>query len=323
MKLLIISMCKNEAAMIGQLIDRIPRTYPHINKVDIHVIDDGSTDDTAQIARKHGAHVTSDGAGKGLAFRFREALELALDGDYDLLVNIDGDLQFNPEDIPALVAPITGGEADFVAADRFTDPETGVVRRPQNMPLSKYIGNKMGAYVVSKLSRRTFQDVTCGFRAYNRKAILALNLNSTHTYTQESFQVMALKRLRIVSLPTQVTYYKQRKSRVVTSLPGYILTSGLNILRAYRDFAPLKFFLGLGSIPMLFGLACAAFVGQHWLQTGFFSPYKFVGIIGLYLISLGIFVWGLGIVADMLVRLSNTQERTLELMKRGRIKDKN
>ena len=322
MKLLIISMCKNEAAMIGKLIDRIPRKYPHVHTVDIHIIDDGSTDDTAQVAREHGAQVTSDGAGKGLAFRFREALELALDNDYDLLVNIDGDLQFNPEDIPSLVAPITAGEADFVAADRFTDPETGRVRRPENMPLSKYIGNKMGAYVVSKLSRRIFQDVTCGFRAYNRKAILALNLNSTHTYTQESFQVMALKRLRIISLPTHVTYYKQRKSRVVTSLPRYILTSGLNIIRAYRDFAPLKFFFGLGSVPMVLGLACAAFVGQHWLRTGFFSPYKFIGIIGLYLISLGIFVWGLGIVADMLVRLTNTQERTLELMKRSRRKDR-
>lgn len=319
MELLIVSICKNEAATVGQLIDQIPRKYAGVGKVRICIVDDGSTDATAKIAKKHGADIVlSDGASKGLAFRFREVLDLAIEQDVDMLVNIDGDLQFSPKDIPALVAPIVQGTADFVAADRFTDPTTNIVRRPANMPLGKYLGNKLGAHVLSHLARQKFRDVTCGFRAYNRQAIHALNINSSHTYTQESFQILAIKRLRITCVPTHVTYFTGRKSRVVTHLPKYILISALNIMRAYRDFAPLRFFFGLGLGPVVIGLACGAFVSYHWLRTGSFTPYKFIGFIGLYLFSLGIFLWALGVFADMLVRVIGTQERTFEAVKRHR-----
>jgi glycosyltransferase involved in cell wall biosynthesis len=316
MKLLIISICKNEAATIGKLLDQIPKQDKRVTQVQTVVIDDGSTDNTAAVAKKHGALVYRDGASKGLAFRFREALDIALELDADILVNIDGDLQFSPKDIPKLVRPILEGNADFVAADRFTSDKDGSVRRPKNMPLGKYIGNKLGARVLSKLARQNFRDVTCGFRAYNRNALLALNLNSTHTYTQESFQILAIKRLRIVTLPVHVTYFKGRKSRVVRSIFSYTAISALNIMRAYRDFAPLRFFLMLGAGPMILGtLACLA-AGAHWIATGMITPYKFVGIGGIGLLALGIFWWSLGILADMFVRVNGTQERTYEAVKR-------
>ncbi len=320
MKLFIVSICKNEGESVGQLLDRTPKSYNGVDKVEIHIMDDGSTDETAAIAKKHGAIVHSDGASKGLAFRFREVLDLALDSNTDILVNIDGDLQFMPEDIPTMIKPIVQGTADFVAANRFADPKTGEPVHPVNMPAAKYWGNKLGARIVSKLAKRSFPDVTCGFRAYNQRAILALNLNSTHTYTQESFQVLAMKRLRIVSIPVKVVYFKERKSRVVSSITKYVFTSMLNIVRAYRDFAPLKFFCTIGAFPLIIGTAGCLFAGWHWLQTGNFSPYKFVGIGGLYLFSLGIFLCSLGLLADMFVRLQGTQERTYELVKRGRLK---
>ena len=321
MKLLIVSICKNEAATIAKLVERIPKKYDGIKDVEVCIIDDGSTDETASQAKKAGATVISDGASKGLAFRFREVVDLALYKQADILVNIDGDLQFAPEDIPQMVDPILENRADFVAADRFMDAATGKKRRPENMPLGKYIGNQLGAWVVGRLAGRQFNDVTCGFRAYNRRAVLALNLNSTHTYTQESFQILVAKRLRILTLPTKVVYFKERKSRVVTSLPKYVLTSSLNIMRAYRDFAPLSFFFGLGAVPFSGGLLCVVFSGYHWARTGSISPYKFVGMTGLYLISLAIFFWSLGIVADMLVRVLSTQEKTYEDVKRLRYKD--
>lgn len=319
MKLVIVSICKNEAETVAELIKRIPKKYDGISELDICIVDDGSTDGTAEAAKKAGAtKVYSDGAGKGLAFRFREVIDIALERGADVLVNIDGDLQFRPEDIPQFVAPIVKNEADFVAADRFTDPKTGEQRRPENMPAGKYYGNKVGARVVSNFSRQKFNDVTCGFRAYSYRALTALNLNSTHTYTQESFQIIAAKRMRIRTIPTHVTYYKGRKSRVVKSLVSYIAISSLNILRAYRDFAPLRFFFSVGFIPFVVGMLGILVAGWHWVQTGTISPYKAFGIAGLYLTTLGIFFWSLGLVADMLVRLQGTSEKTYEDVKRLR-----
>lgn len=320
MKLVVISFCKDEAETIQEVIKRVPKKISKINDIDIVIIDDGSKDNTAEVARKAGAEVVSESISKGVAFRFREAIDIALEKNADIMVNIDGDLQFDPEDIPKLVQPILENKADFVAADRFTDPRTGEMRRPKNMPLGKYIGNKLGARVTGKLSGRNFKDVTCGFRAYNREALFALNTHGKHTYTQESFQVLSIKNLRIETMPVAVKYFPGRKSRVVTSVFKYTFVSALNILRAYRDFAPLRFFFAVGLTPFVVGILCVGFLGVHYLSAGQFSPYKFVGLTGLYLISLGFFVWGLGIVADMLVRILGNQEKTQEEIKRLRYK---
>lgn len=315
MKLVVVSICKDEAETIGKLLDLIPKSIDGIRKIEKWVIDDGSTDNTSGIAKEHGALVISDGMTKKLAFRFREVIDLALERGADILVNIDGDLQFNPLDIPKLVAPIVEDNADFVAADRFTNPDTGVAGQPENMPSGKYYGNKVGAWVTGKLSGHKFYDVTCGFRAYNRKALLALNINGTHTYTQETFQVLAMKRMRIVAVPVEVKYYPGRKSRVVTSIPVYVATSAMNILRSYRDFAPLRFFGWMGLIPALVGIPCLLFISFHWLTTGELSPYKFVGFAGVYLVTLSLILWALGLLADMQVRLLNNQEKMYESLK--------
>ncbi len=320
MKLVVISFCKNEAETIGEVVKRIPKKISKIKVIETVVIDDGSQDNTTEAAQKAGAEVVRESVSKGVAFRFREAVDIALEKSADIMVNIDGDLQFSPEDIPKMVQPILDNEADFVAADRFTDPKTGEMRRPKNMPLGKYIGNKLGARVTSKLAKRDFKDVTCGFRAYNREALFALNTHGKHTYTQESFQVLSVKNLRITTTPVVVKYFPGRQSRVVTSVFTYTLVSALNILRAYRDFAPLRFFFVVGIIPFIIGLFCVGFLGVHWLNAGQFSPYKFVGFTGLYLISLSLFIWGLGVVADMLVRILGNQEKTQEEIRRLRFK---
>lgn len=316
MKLIVISICHNEADTIGKLLDRIPSKIAGISSIEKWVIDDGSTDNTAEVATKHGASVVHDGDQKRLAFRFREGIEIALVRGADVMVNIDGDLQFHPEDIPKLVAPIVEDKADFVAADRFSDKTTGKFRRPENMPLGKYLGNRMGAKIVSRLSKHEFHDVTCGFRAYNRKALFALNTDGIHTYTQESFQVLAMKRMRIMAMPVEVRYYPERKSRVVRSIGHYIAVSSVSILRSYRDFAPLRFFGWLGFIPFIIGVGFIAFLLIHYAFAGEFSPYKFTGFVGVYLITLGIIFWALGLVADMLSRMLNNQEKTLERIKR-------
>lgn len=323
MKLLVVSICKDEAETIGQVLDRIPKKITGIDRIEKWVIDDGSVDDTAQIARSHGAHVITDGMQKRLAARFRQVTELALANGADVMVNIDGDLQFMPEEIPQLIQPILDNQADFVAADRFTDPESGRARRPKNMPLAKYWSNKLGARITGTLSKERFADVTCGFRAYNRDALYALNLHGAYTYTQESFQVLAMKQLRITAVPTTIKYYPGRKSRVVKNFSQFLFGSAINILRAYRDYAPLRFFGGLGGFFFLIGLACLAFTGGHWLLTGEITPYKFLGFAGIYLVTMAFIVWTVGIMADMLDRLLGNQEKIIERLKRLEYEEKN
>lgn len=323
MKLVVVSICMNEAKTIGQVLDAIPAKIPGVTEIEKWVISDGSTDDTVEVAKKHGAMTRGDGANKKLAFRFREAVDLALSRGADIMVNIDGDMQFNPADIPLFVKPIVDDTADFVAADRFTNPKTGKVEKPLNMPGGKYYGNKVGAWITGKLSGQAFPDVTCGFRAYNRHALLTLNINGVHTYTQEAFQVMAMKRMRIKAIPVHVTYFPGRKSRVVTSIPGYIATSAINILRAYRDFAPLRFFGWLGGLPFVLGIISFVLLGIHWIRTDELSPYKFLGFVGIYLTTLGLILWVVGLLADMQVRLLNNQEKIYENVKAIKFPEEN
>jgi len=321
MKLLVVSICHNEAATVGELLDRIPVKIQDITQIEKWVIDDGSRDDTVKIATEHGAQVLSDGMQKRLAFRFRQATELALSRGAEVMVNIDGDLQFLPEEIPDLIEPIVENKADFVAADRFTDRETGTIRRPENMPVAKYWSNKLGTAILGRLSGQKFRDVTCGFRAYNREALYALNLHSAYTYTQESFQVLAMKRLRIVAAPVTIKYYPDRQSRVVRNFSQFLFGSALNILRAYRDYAPLKFFGNLGNFFFVIGLGGLVFTLVHWIVTGGFSPYKFIGFGGLYFVSFALLVWVIGLVADMFDRMLGNQERIIERLKRLEYED--
>lgn len=314
MNLVIFSICKDEESTIGDVLDGIPKSIAGIDTIKKLVVDDGSIDKTALVAVKHGASVINDGVQKRLAYRFREAISYCLENNADIVVNIDGDMQFNPADIPKLVLPIVENRADFVAADRFTD-NNGKQRRPKNMPAGKYYGNKLGAWVVSKFSKHHFNDVTCGFRAYSRGALIALNTNGAYTYTQESFQVLAMKRMRIQTVPINVKYFAGRKSRVVTNIFKYIAMSAMSILRSYRDFAPSRFFGWLGFLPFIIGFVAGVIFIAHWLITGSFSPYKFLGFSSMYFISLAIIFWVIGLVADMLSRMLNNQEKILENLK--------
>jgi glycosyltransferase involved in cell wall biosynthesis len=275
------------------------------------VVDDGSTDNTAKIAKEHGAIVFSNAEQKRLAHSFQFAINKALELGADIAVNIDGDLQFKPEEIPNLVKPILEEKADFVAGNRFSQ------ERPKGMSAGKYYGNKLGAYVISRLAQNKFQDVTCGFRAYSREAMLNMNINSRYTYTQESFQLMANKKLNIVQIPVSIKYYEGRESRVVGSIMNFITISGFNILRAFRDFAPIKFFGWLGLLPFILGMMCIIFIGVHWLRTGLFTPYKFVGFAGIYLVTFGLVVALFAVLSDMLGRMLNNQEKILYFEKKN------
>lgn len=315
MKLIILIPSYNEEDSIGHVIAQIPESILGVDEIIPLVVNDGSEDNTEEIARTAGATVVSHSKNKGVGLAFQTGLNHALDLDGDIMVNIDADGQFSPAEIPALIAPILAKEADFVAGDRFSDNE-GNLRKPVNMPGIKYLGNLWMARLISILSGEQYHDVSCGFRAYSREALLWLNLSGKFTYTQESFLDFAFKGLSIQTMPVKVKYFKDRQSKVADNLWAYAIKTLKIIVRAYRDYSPIRFFGWLGLIPFVIGMACGIFMLIHFIITTDFSPYKFVGFTGIYLVSLAILFWIVGLLADMFMRIRANQEKLLYFEKK-------
>jgi len=199
--------------MIASVIKKVPKKILGI-KTEVLVVNDGSKDKTEFKAKQAGAFIINHSINRGLGQTFQTGIEKAIELDADIMVNIDADGQFNPKEISKLIAPIINKEANFVASDRFYNLESNNLVKPHNMPLIKYWGNLLMANLISFLSNQKFNDVSCGFRAYDRKTLLSLNLIGKFTYTQESFLDLATKGLRIKTVPVNVKYFTDRKSRV-------------------------------------------------------------------------------------------------------------
>lgn len=319
MKLVILIPSYNEEETIEKVISKIPKSISGTDEIVTLVIDDGSQDETAQIAKKAGAMVVSHTQNRGVGIAFQTGLTTALEMGADVMVNIDADGQFSPSEIPLLIEPILSGEADFVSGDRFTDKNANLTK-PENMSTIKYWGNLWMAHLINLLSQTDYNDVSCGFRAYSREAMLWLNLSGKFTYTQESFLDFAFKGLRIKTLPVSVKYYKNRQSKVAGNLWSYMIKTMKIIIRAYRDYSPIRFFGWLGAVPFLIGLGCGIFMLVHFIRTTDFSPYKFIGFAGIYLGSLAILLWIVGLLADMFMRIRANQEQLLYYEKKRRYK---
>ncbi len=312
MKLIILIPAYNEEDAIGSVINKIPDDIFGIDEKEIVVINDGSSDNTASNSKGAGAQVFSHQENKGVGIAFRTGIEQSLIRKADLVVTIDGDGQFNPSDISELIKPVIKKEADFVTASRFLKKEF----IPFNMPKIKIWGNKIVSRIVSFLVGKKFYDVTCGFRAYSKEAILNLNLFGDFTYTQETFLDLSFKQLKIKEIPIRVQYFSDRKSRVTKSLLKYIFQVFKIILKTLRDYKPLKFFGSIGIFIFLLGIFADVYIFIYFLKTGFFTPYKFLAFIGGFLNALGVGIFILGLVADMLLRLRKNQEKLLYYQKK-------
>ena len=206
----------NEEQNIRDVITRIPRSIVKDNDVTVSVVDDGSTDSTALVAKASGAeYITRHSANLGIAVAFKTGLDCALALDPDIIVNIDADGQFDPGEIPRLIQPIIERNADVVLGSRFLGRST------RGMPLVKRIGNLIVSNVVGIIIARKISDTQCGFRAMSVFAARKLKVSGLFTYTQEMILDLSFKRMSIVEVPVSVRYFKNRKSRVVKSVPGY------------------------------------------------------------------------------------------------------
>jgi glycosyltransferase involved in cell wall biosynthesis len=302
----------NEAATIQDVIGRIPRTIEGIGEIRVVVVDDGSTDATVALAREAGAEVVRHGRNRGVGAAFQTGVEAALELGADIMVNMDADGQFDPQDIVKLVTPIVADRADFVTASRFVDEALHPV-----MPRSKFLGNQGMSLLISVLSGRKFYDVSCGFRAYSRETLLRLNLHGQFTYTQESFLDLTFKGLSILEVPIQVRGTREHgESRIASNLLRYAVATSKIIFRSFCDYRPILVF---GSIALvLWGVATVLglFLMVHWLQTGTFTPHKWAGFTAGYLGAMGFLVAVSGLVADMLGRMRMNQERILYQMRK-------
>ena len=309
--LLVVIPCLNEGATIRQVVAGVPDEIPGIGTIEVVVLDDGSTDETAMVAREAGAGVVSNPRNLGLGQTFQRAVRLALDTGADILINIDGDGQFDPADIPRLAEPILRGQADMVTASRFVDPSL-----TPEMPRLKKWGNHRVAQIVSAATGERFHDVSCGFRAFSREALLRLNLFGSFTYTQETFLDLAYKQLEILEVPIAVRGTREHgESRIASSLSSYAYRSLKIMFRAAISYKPLRFFAAIASVFLVFGFALLAFLLVHYLDTGAFSPHRWAGFVGGSFGFLGILTLVLGLLGDMLVRIRLNQEEILYLLR--------
>jgi len=311
-KLLVYVPALNEEKHIAEVIGQIPLAIKGISQVDCLVVDDGSTDRTAQAARSAGAQVVSHNRNQGVGMAFQSAVQYAWEHEYDLLVGIDADGQFDPAEIPMLIQPLLDNRADMLVGNRFTRG------RPQYMPAIKFHGNRMIAALVSSISGQKFQDVSCGFRAYNREALLRLNVFEKFTYTHESILSLVYQGLRVIEMPIAIRYYPDRKSRVAGSISNYASKTSKIILRVLLDYRPLRVFGTLGTIFFLIGLAFEIFLFVFYLINGSFTPYKSAGFIGLGFIIFGMLIFLIALIAEMINRLRQSQDRLMIELKRRR-----
>lgn len=308
-KCVVIIPALNEEKTIAMVLDAIPTTlFDNSVVLEKVVVDDGSTDKTSDIAIKHGALVLKHKEPQGVGSAFWDGVVEALRRKADYAVNIDADGQMNPNDIEKLLLPIVNDEADFVTASRFMKREY----YPQ-MPKIKFWGNQQVAKIISSITGKKYYDVACGYRAYNRETLLRLNLTGKFTYTQETFLNLANRRqIRIMEIPILIKGEREHgKSRVASNVLKYAIKSGSIILRAFKDYQPVKFW---GSMSLAFG--GIGFVFEfifllHFFKTGFFSGYLWAGLTGAFLALVALVILVIMIISDVLAKIIINQEEIL------------
>jgi glycosyltransferase involved in cell wall biosynthesis len=310
MRLVIQIPAWEEEAQIAAAVRELPRRIAGFDSVEVLVVDDGSKDATARVAREAGAdHVVRLPIHRGLAFAWRAGLDAALRLGADVIVSTDADRQYAAEDVAALVAPILAGEAEIVVGDR------GVATKPDFSP-GKRLAQRLGSWVVRRASGLDVPDATSGFRALTRNAALQLNVFSKMTYTIETLIQAGNKEMAVAAVKVR-TNPVARPSRLIPRVSRYVLVQGANILRITALYKPLQVFFGTAALLTLAGLFLVAryvaFVVRGVNPAGHIQSLLFAAV--LFLAAVVSFLTGL--LAD-LISINRTMLEELVVRARKR-----
>lgn len=306
MKLIIQIPCYNEAETLEIALNDLPRKLEGVDEIEYLIINDGSRDNTVEVAKKWGVHhVVNFKQNKGLAKGFMAGIDGCLRNGADIIVNTDADNQYCAEDIAALIQPILDGKADMVIGARPID-------QTEHFSFIKKKLQKFGSWVVRKASNTDIPDAPSGFRAYSRDAAMRLNVVNDYTYTLETIVQAGREKIAITSVPVR-TNEELRPSRLFNSIWGYVKKSMLTILRAYMMYKPLKSFSYLAVVPIFVGLLIG-FRFLYFMAIGQSGGHVQSLILACTLIIIGFLTFMIGLVADVIAAnrklLQDTQYHT-------------
>jgi glycosyltransferase involved in cell wall biosynthesis len=310
MKLIIQIPCYNEAKTLTVALNDLPKHIDGVDEIETLIIDDGSADDTAKVAREWGVnYVVRFTRNKGLARGFMAGLDACLRNGADIIVNTDADNQYCGEDIAKLVAPILAGEADITIGERPIDSIK------EFSPIKKKLQH-FGSYIVRKASRTEVADAPSGFRAFSRDAALHLNVMNNYTYTLETIVQAGNSRMAVRSVPVR-TNPELRKSRLMNSMTGYVKRSMVTILRSFMMYNPMKFFGILGGVLFGVGLLLGVRFLVIIIVSGSAAGHVQSLILMSILLLMGVLTWVVGMLADITAAnrkiLEDIQYRTRRL----------
>lgn len=287
-KIIICIPAYNEQETINQAIQEIKKVMANCD-YSILVVDDGSIDNTAQIAKENGAYVISHPKNYGLAETYKTEMDFCEYSNFDIIIHIDADLQYKADEIPLLINKLDS--YDLVLGSRFL----GTI---EYMPSIKRIGNKIFSKTLSWITGIKFTDAQTGFRCFKKESISKMPVNSNYTYTHETIIQAVKNKLRIIEVP--VTFRKRNgPSRLMRNPFDYAWHEGINLLKIFRDYKPLNFFGIIALCFLLPGLIMGSRLTFWYLTKGHIYNKIPSAIVCLMLILLGVQVFLFGFLADI------------------------
>jgi len=295
-KILVAIPAFNESPTLRGVIDQV-KTLCLLREADVLVVDDGSMDETAQVAIRAGAVVVSHQTNLGVGAAFSTATSYAMNNAYDFMLTVDADGQFPIESISSVLD-------HGLATGRFTSGSRFLTKASRrSVPLVRRLGNMGLAWLVSYLAKQKFTDVSCGLRLYPRDSLNFVALPGGFTYTQSSLLDMAFRKIERQEVAIEVQYFRDRQSTVSGNLLSYATRAGMILWSAAKIYFPNRVFLPISLVSSGIGAALSLMFLMNFLVTSKFSGFLFAGFLGGFMITLGLLLLGVSLILTSLTEI--------------------